>query len=353
LLICRPLVAGGAALPLLPAASAPTLSAGSAVPQGARRRAEEYRIVGGDEAPEGLYPHLVSLQTLLGFHFCAGVLLSATWVITAAHCMEGGQAFRVLAGAHSLRAAGLFGFDAQIRLPRRTIVHPQFGSGFSFSNDIALIELRSAVTSIDPVQRVATTGSPALKLATDAPLIAAGWGRTSENSPTTDVPHHVTVPLVSDEDCVAAFPGRVDPDLMLCAGVAAGGKDACQGDSGGPLLYQDAQGGQTLVGIVSWGVGCARPGAPGVYTQVSAFTPWICELSGVGCQALSPQADDFVGLPPGLPPSPPPSPPPAAPEMAPPEPPNLFGRLIKRLVRAVTVAFTAVFTAVGLGAILK
>ena len=61
-------------------------------------------------------------------------------------------------------------------------------------------------------------------------------------------------------------------DSMICAGLPEGGKDSCQGDSGGPFVC-----GEDVSGIVSWGVGCARPGYPGVYTQTSYFVDWIME----------------------------------------------------------------------------
>ncbi|GJQ74458.1 hypothetical protein Trydic_g21328 [Trypoxylus dichotomus] len=62
---------------------------------------------------------------------------------------------------------------------------------------------------------------------------------------------------------------------MLCAGYEEGGKDACQGDSGGPLVVNGV-----LVGVVSWGLGCADAGRPGVYASVPFFREWIKENSG-------------------------------------------------------------------------
>ena len=62
----------------------------------------------------------------------------------------------------------------------------------------------------------------------------------------------------------------------ICAGdVRNGGVDACQGDAGGPLVYQDEDGHHVLAGIVSWGVGCGRPGLAGVYTNVASYKEWI------------------------------------------------------------------------------
>ena len=57
-----------------------------------------------------------------------------------------------------------------------------------------------------------------------------------------------------------------------------GGKDSCQGNSGGPLVQYSEGGNQgraTLIGVVSWGRGCARSGSPGFYANVAHFRDWI------------------------------------------------------------------------------
>lgn len=102
----------------------------------------------------------------------------------------------------------------------------------------------------------------------------SGWGVMSEDEGRiSNVLNVVTVPVVGLEECKAAYGQRVNNN-HVCAGLRQGGKDSCQGDSGGPLVRK--RGGQTeLVGIVSFGYGCAQAGSPGVYTKVSHYINWI------------------------------------------------------------------------------
>ncbi|EJY58048.1 AAEL017520-PA [Aedes aegypti] len=92
-----------------------------------------------------------------------------------------------------------------------------------------------------------------------------------------DVLRAAYVPAVSQEECSDFYVIYVGvTDRMVCAGFKEGGKDACQGDSGGPLVD-----GNTLVGVVSWGKGCAEAGYPGVYARVAAVRDWVSEVSGL------------------------------------------------------------------------
>ena len=80
------------------------------------------------------------------------------------------------------------------------------------------------------------------------------------------------MPIVSRATCRSNYGTSAITLNMFCAGVAAGGKDSCQGDSGGPIV---AAGTKTLIGLVSWGEGCAAPNKPGVYTRVAAVLSFI------------------------------------------------------------------------------
>lgn len=95
-----------------------------------------------------------------------------------------------------------------------------------------------------------------------------GWTNQFKASP-SEYLTHAEVSYVSREKCEGAYPGRID-ESMLCA--ASIGKDACQGDSGGPLYDEKSS---TLVGVVSWGRGCANQGSPGVYSRISAEVSFL------------------------------------------------------------------------------
>lgn len=89
----------------------------------------------------------------------------------------------------------------------------------------------------------------------------------------------VNLPIVNQDYCNSQYGGRITPQ-MICAGFQEGGKDTCFGDSGGPLTCQQ-NGEKQLVGIVSFGRGCARPNYPGVYVRLTAVRDWIQNRTGI------------------------------------------------------------------------
>ena len=112
----------------------------------------------------------------------------------------------------------------------------------------------------------------------------AGWGVGSEGGASQLLLNEVGVNIFSHEYCVnhSIYGNFIVEEAEICAGIpdrnndgmADGGKDACQGDSGGPLICVE-QGKPILYGVVSWGEGCARRGAPGIYANVNAALEWI------------------------------------------------------------------------------
>ena len=84
-----------------------------------------------------------------------------------------------------------------------------------------------------------------------------------------------TVPYIDNAKCndQDSYGGKIR-SRMMCAGYQKGGKDSCQGDSGGPLVWHSPNG-AILVGVVSFGEGCAKENKPGVYTRVSVYREWI------------------------------------------------------------------------------
>ena len=219
------------------------------------------KIVGGVEATKGEFPFMVSLQSSSYGHFCGGSLIKTNWVLTAAHCVQGGYLESVVTGLHNLsQTAGSEKFKATL-----IVKNPGWNS-YNMDYDFALIRL-------DKESKFAPIALNPNELSGKVNFVTTGWGMTSEGGNISDALMKVSVPLVSKAGCEAAYPGQLT-DRMICAGYEAGGKDSCQGDSGGPLVMGTGAG-SYLAGVVSWGEGCARPNKYGVYSKVNSVISWI------------------------------------------------------------------------------
>ena len=106
-----------------------------------------------------------------------------------------------------------------------------------------------------------------------------GWGATLNfSNPSPAILQEVTVRTMTTEKCREKYGESSISEHMLCA--SNPGKDSCWGDSGGPLAVLGQDGSYRIIGVVSWGLGCARPQYPGVYTRVTSHLDWILEVQG-------------------------------------------------------------------------
>ncbi|TOG11920.1 serine protease [Vibrio parahaemolyticus] len=234
------------------------------------------RIVGGEPANTSDWKFIASLvrkgqPTSIG-HFCGGSFLGGKYVLTAAHCVEGLNAddLDIVLGLYDQNRES----QAQRIAVNNIYSHTAYNS-HTTNNDIALIELEH---SVDSATIDLATPEVLDSVRVGDKLHVAGWGNTS----TTDrvyptVLQQVDLEYVDRATCqnLSGNYSNVSDD-GICAGYYWGGKDSCQGDSGGPLIVDD-NGINKLLGVVSWGDGCAQPNAYGVYANVAHFqhNGWI------------------------------------------------------------------------------
>ena len=157
----------------------------------------------------------------------------------------------------------------------KIILHENYNSE-TYDYDIALVKLNNPVHFSTRVRPVCLPHE-GMDFATGTNCYVTGWGKLQEVGKFPKRLYQAKVPLVDRQNCSATYAlhhGYTITERMRCAGLANGGIDACQGDSGGPLVCNRGSR-WYLMGAVSWGVGCARSNAYGVYTDISKLKPWV------------------------------------------------------------------------------
>ena len=275
------------------------------------------RIVGGAESTRYEYPFVASIQHCeIGYycsHNCGGSLIADQYILTAAHCFGAypkPSEYQIMTYGHSVKAVT---WEPATQHECTDVVKVEhIGCHASYNKDtmeadICILRLQRKPKCFDALREKGMIPYLDFNGGASTPgavATVAGWGAKFEGGETTDEQREVDIPLISNAQCNAAY-GYILDD-MLCAAVDGGGKDSCQGDSGGPLLLPLAANRTApvseqwvQVGVVSWGIGCARSWFPGVYVRTAPFADWIASVTAA---------------------PPPPSPPPPAPAPSAPMP---------------------------------
>ncbi|XP_040195331.1 granzyme A-like [Rana temporaria] len=221
-------------------------------------------IIGGREAAPHSRPYMALLDT--NGEQCAGTLIKADWVLTAAHC-EVNSSTTIKLGVHSKKKKDKYIQKFKVL---RIIRHNY--NGTTMDNDIELVQL-SCKAKLNKAVKILPLPKKCDDVKDGTVCDTAGWGSTKKNTlQLSDKLMEVSLPAISRKKCAAMWkPYRITPNMM-CTLDASGKEDACLGDSGGPLICK-----KMFRGIVSFGPDpCANPKLPGVYTFLTKdYIKWI------------------------------------------------------------------------------
>ncbi|XP_072282673.1 trypsin-like [Pyxicephalus adspersus] len=223
---------------------------------------DDDKIINGYECTRHSQPWQVYF-TYNGDRWCGGSLITAQWIISAAHCYKQPRYLIAHLGEHDTTKEE--GTEQHIQVEKAYQYF--YYSQYYMDHDFMMVKLAEPAQLNQYVQPIPIAKSCPTA---ESRCLVSGWGnlRTS-GVQYPDVLQCLDLPVLSDTSCKSSYPNKITSN-MFCAGYLEGGKDSCQGDSGGPLVCNGE-----LYGVVSWGQGCAQSGKPGVYTKVCIYYDWI------------------------------------------------------------------------------
>ncbi|RZB40648.1 Trypsin and/or CUB domain containing protein [Asbolus verrucosus] len=235
------------------------------------------RIIGGHETGVNEFPLMGGLIDASTTElFCGASIISERYALTAAHCLLHQEPTNVglLVGDHNLTT----GTDTAAAALYRVVEfkpHPFYDSSVQ-QNDIAVVKTQLPIKFSVYVGPVCLPFRYTLADFYSATVIALGWGFLDFSGPKSDTLQEVDLSVVSNTECAASIPDPISAN-QICT--YASMRDACLSDSGGPLLWQDPHTRKLqLVGIISYGIGCATK-KPGVNTRVTSYLSWIASVT--------------------------------------------------------------------------
>lgn len=239
------------------------------------------RIVNGTVSIKHNYPFMVNLihkePGYYPYHFCGGAIYDKWTVITAAHCVDGEYASYIKLVSGDWNQEKDEDTEQEIK-GYSYIMHENYDPKTMF-NDIAIVFLNKPLTWSGQVQPICL---PSERVKSGDICKVIGWGNTEETGKQHKL-RELSVPILSRKECTNYEAGWYHESWVqnkqICAGFEEGLRDSCQGDSGGPL-FRTLKGVYELVGVVSWGDGCADARKPGVYQNVFDYNDWIVRNGG-------------------------------------------------------------------------
>ncbi|CAG9798560.1 unnamed protein product [Chironomus riparius] len=227
-------------------------------------KCESDKIVGGDLISISDAPYQAALL-YSGSFICGASIISTKYLLSAAHCV---QEYK---NKLSVRVGSNYAYkDGEVFQVEKATSYPFFNT-VTLNNDFAILKLVGEIKLQKGVKEIIALPENNQKIENNINVYVTGYGMTKMNGKADNKLRGVLVPIVPQNICRNSYPIMITNN-MVCAGFKEGGKDSCSNFLGGPMVDREKN---LLVGVVSFGQGCALPKYYGVYAKVSSVRQWI------------------------------------------------------------------------------